>query len=146
MRKKINIKYLIATSLIGIFLGAITEFALIIDIGILIKITQSFIFWGAIMFFGAVFSKKYSTSILTPLIIMTFMNATYYLIRLNMSGYTNLYDWKLYTIIGIAGSIYIGTIIFLIKDKIVNKRVRNGIPKFSIILMTIGAFLLTNIF
>lgn len=39
--------------------------------------------------------------------MITLMNATYYIIRLIMSGYTNIGAWELFTLTGIAGSMYI---------------------------------------
>ena len=120
--KKIDIKLLIISLIIGIILGAITEYSLILNFENLISITQSFAFWGIIMLILSLCSKEYVTSILAPAITMTSMNATYYLIRLIMSGYTNIGAWELYTLLGIAGSLYIGTLIFCIKDKIINKK------------------------
>ena len=90
-------------------------------------------------------SKEYITSILAPAITMTSMNATYYLIRLLMSGYTNIGAWELYTLLGISGSLYIGTFIFCIKDKIINKKIKSYIPKISLIFMTFFAIIFTII-
>lgn len=145
MIKKINIKFLFIALIIGIILGAITEYSLILNFENLIDITQSFIFWGIIMLILSLFSKEYITSILAPATTMTSMNATYYLIRLIMSGYTNIGAWELYTLLGIAGSLYIGTFIFCIKDKIINKKIKNYIPKISLILMTLLAIIFTVI-
>lgn len=143
--KKINIKFLFIALIIGIVLGAITEYSLILNFQNLIGITQSFTFWGIIMLILSLCSKEYITSILAPAITMTSMNATYYLIRLQMSGYTNIGDWELYTLLGIAGSLYIGTFIFCIKDKIINKKINNYIPKISLIFMTFFAIIFTII-
>ena len=108
-------------------------------------ITQSFTFWGIIMLILSLCSKEYITSILAPAITMTSMNATYYLIRLLMSGYTNIGAWELYTLLGISGSLYIGTFIFCIKDKIINKKIKSYIPKISLIFMTFFAIIFTII-
>ena len=143
--KKIDIKLLIISLIIGIILGAITEYSLILNFENLISITQSFAFWGIIMLILSLCSKEYVTSILAPAITMTSMNATYYLIRLIMSGYTNIGAWELYTLLGIAGSLYIGTFIFCIKDKIINKKIKSYIPKISLIFMTFFAIIFTII-
>lgn len=143
--RKINIKFLFITLIIGIVLGFITEYSLILNFKYLIDITQSFTFWGIIMLVLSLCSKEYSTSIFAPAITMTSMSATYYLIRLSMSGYTNIGSWKLYTLLGIAASLYIGTFIFCIKDKIINKKIKNYIPKISLILMTLLAIIFTII-
>lgn len=143
--KKINIKFLFIAFIIGIVLGALTECSLILNFEYLIGITQTFTFWGIIMLMLSLCSKEYVTSILAPAITMTSMNATYYLIRLLMSGYTNVGAWKLYTLLGIAGSLYIGTFIFCIKDKIINKKIKSYIPKISLIFMTLFAIIFTII-
>lgn len=141
----LNIKFLIISCIVGIILGAITEYALILNLEYLIKITQSFVFWGIVMLVISLCSKQYITSILTPAIAMTSMSATYYLIRLSMSGYTNVGAWEVYTFLGISASLYIGTVVFCIKDKIINKKIKNYIPKVSLILMTISAIIFTFI-
>lgn len=143
--KKIDIKYLCIALIIGIVLGFITEYFLILNFENLIGITQSFTFWGIIMLILSLCSKEYITSILAPAITMTSMSATYYLIRLLMSGYTNIGAWELYTLLGIAASLYIGTFIFCIKDKIINKKIKDYVPKISLIFMTIFAILFTGI-
>ena len=143
--KKIDIKLLIISLIIGIILGTITEYSLILNFENLIGITQSFTFWGIIMLILSLCSKEYITSILAPAITMTSMNATYYLIRLLMSGYTNIGAWELYTLLGIASSLYIGTFIFCIKDKIINKKIKSYIPKISLIFMTFFAIIFTII-
>ena len=76
---------------------------------------------------------------------MTSMSATYYLIRLSISGYTNIGAWKLYTLLGITGSLYIGTLIFCIKDKIINKKIKSYIPKINLVLMTFFSIIFTII-
>lgn len=143
--KKINIKYLCIALIIGIVLGFITEYALILNFEYLVYITQSFTFWGIIMLIISLCSKNYADSIFAPAITMTSMSATYYLIRLSISGYTNVGAWQLYTLLGIAASIYIGTVIFCIKDKITNKKIKDNIPKISLIFMTLLAIILTGI-
>ena len=143
--KKINIKFLFIALIIGIVLGFITEYSLILNFKYLIDITQSFTFWGIIMLILSLCSKEYMTSILAPAITMISMNATYYLIRLIMSGYTNVGAWKLYTLLGITGSLYIGTFIFCIKNKIINKKIKSNIPKINLVFMTLFAIIFTII-
>lgn len=143
--KEINIKFLFIALIIGILLGAITECSLIFNFEYVISVTQSFTFWGIIMLILSLGSKKYITSILSPAIAMTSMNATYYLIRLFMSGYTNIGAWKVYTMLGIAASLYIGTFVYCIKEKIIHKKVNNYIPKISLIFMTLFAVIFTII-
>lgn len=143
--KKINIKFLVIALIIGVVLGAITECSLIFNFEHIIEVTQSFIFWGVIMLILSLCSKQYMTSILSPAITMTSMNATYYLIRFSMSGYTNIDAWKLYTLLGITASIYIGTFIYCIKEKIINKKINNYVPKISLIFMTLFAVICTII-
>ena len=143
--KKIDIKFLFIALIIGIILGAITEYSLILNLENLIGITQSFTFWGIIMLILSLCSKEYITSILAPAITMTSMSATYYLIRLVMSGYTNIGAWKLYTLLGIAASFYIGTFIYCIKEKITNKKINNYIPKMNLFFMTLFAIIFTLI-
>ena len=143
--KKIDIKLLIISLIIGIILGTITEYSLILNFEHLVDITQSFTFWGIIMIILSLYSKEYITSILAPAITMTSMSATYYLIRLSISGYTNVGAWELYTLLGITGSLYIGTFIFCIKDKIINKKIKSYIPKISLVFMTLFAIIFTII-
>ena len=49
MKKKQIIKNITISIIIGIILGSITEIALILNISWLIRITQSFMFWGIVM-------------------------------------------------------------------------------------------------
>ncbi len=49
MKIKQILKNIIISIIIGIILGSITEFALILNISWLIRITQSFTFWGIII-------------------------------------------------------------------------------------------------
>lgn len=137
MKIKNIVKNVIISLIIGLILGSITEFALILDIPWLIKITQSMTFWAICMLISSIISKGYIFSVLTPTLIMTAMNATYYIIRLVKSGYTNLASWEMFTLVGIAGSIYIGTIVYLIKEKIIHHKISNVIPKYNMLLMTI---------
>lgn len=143
--KKINIKFLIIALILGIVLGTITEGALILNIEWLINITQSYKFWGIIMVIMSAIPKEYVNSTLGPLITMTVMTSTYYSIRLFMSGYTNIEAWRMFALLGITGAIYIGTFVYCIKEKIINKRVKNYIPKISLILMTIFSIVLNVI-
>ena len=137
MKIKNIVKNVIISLIIGLILGSITEFALILDIPWLIKITQSMTFWAICMLISSIISKGYIFSVLTPTLIMTAMNATYYIIRLVKSGYTNMASWEMFTLVGIAGSIYIGTIVYLIKEKIIHHKISNVIPKYNMLLMTI---------
>ena len=57
--KKIDIKYLCIALIIGIVLGFITEYSLILNFENLIGITQSFTFWGIIMLILSLCSKEY---------------------------------------------------------------------------------------
>ena len=49
MKLKQIINNIVISVIVGIILGIITEYALILNISWLIKITQSFIFWGLII-------------------------------------------------------------------------------------------------
>lgn len=139
MKKKQLIQNITISIIIGIILGTITEFALILNIGWLIKITQSLVFWGIVMGICALISKNYSLSLINSVLIITLMNATYYIIRLIKSGYTDIDAWKLYTLTGIAGSMYIGNIISLIKSYC--HKQNNIFLKHNFILMTISGVL-----
>ena len=116
MKKKQIIKNITISIIIGIILGSITEIALILNISWLIRITQSFMFWGIVMCICAFISKNYVLSLTNSSLIITLMNATYYIIRLIKSGYTDIDAWKLYTLTGIAGSLYIVTICSFISE------------------------------
>lgn len=139
MQTKQIVKDIIISIIIGIVLGSLTEFALILNISWLIKVTQSFIFWGFVMCVCAFISKDYTLSIINPILVITLMNATYYIIRLIMSGYTNIDAWKLFTLTGIAGSMYIGTIISFIKA--CYHKQNNIFLKYNFIFMTISGLL-----
>lgn len=139
MQIKRIIKNIVISMIIGIILGIVTEYALILNFNWLIRITQSFVFWGLIICISAFISKEYSLSLINPIIVMTLMNGTYYLIRLIMSGYTNISGLEMFTLTGIAGSMYLGTIIFLIKERIYHRN--NIVQKYYFIFMTISGVL-----
>ena len=139
MKKKQIIQNITISIIIGIILGSITEFALILGISWLIKITQSFLFWGIVMCICAFMSKNYELSLINSILIITLMNATYYIIRLIKSGYTDIDAWKLYTLTGIAGAMYIGNIISLIKAYC--HKQNNIFLKHNFIFMTISGLL-----
>ena len=141
MKIKQIIKNIIISMIIGIVLGSITEFALILNISWLVRITQSFVFWGIVMCICAFISKDYTLSLINPILVITLMNITYYIIRLVMSGYTNIGGWELFTLTGIAGSMYIGTIVFLIKE--CYHKQNNIFHKYNFIFMTISGLLFT---
>lgn len=133
------IKNIIISIVIGVVLGSITEFALIWNISWLVQITQSFMFWGIIMCICASISKNYVLSLINPIVVITIMNSTYYTIRLIMSGYTNIGGWELFTLTGIAGSMYIGTIVFIIKECFLKRK--NIFHIYNFIFMTISGIL-----
>ena len=58
MKTKRIIKNILISIFIGIVLGSITELALIFNISWLIKITQSFTFWGIVMLICATATMK----------------------------------------------------------------------------------------
>lgn len=135
MKKKQIIKNITISIIIGIILGSITEIALILNISWLIRITQSFMFWGIVICICAFISKDYILALTNSSLIITLMNATYYIIRLIKSGYTDIDAWKLYTLTGIAGSLYIVTIISFIKS--CHHKQNNISLKYNFIFMTI---------
>ncbi|MBR3249288.1 MAG: hypothetical protein IKF83_01145 [Clostridia bacterium] len=136
------------SAIIGIMLGSITEIALIMNYKWLIEITQSFTVWGIIICLIAIFPRKYIFSILNPATTMTSMNIAYYMIRLVKSGYTNVPNLEMYTLTGIAGALYLGTAIYLIKNKIYlhNNDIKQQICKllfmtiFGVIFASIGFY------
>lgn len=136
------LKNITLSMIIGIILGIITEYALILDISWLIKITQSFIFWGIIICISSFVSKDYICSLVNPIVLLSAMNATYYAIRLIMSGYTNMGGWELFTFVGITGSMYIGTIIFGIKELVIHHK-NIDIQKCNFFFMTICCIIFT---
>ena len=139
MKRKQLIQNITISIIIGIILGSITEIALILNISWLIRITQSFMFWGIVMCICVLISKNYSLSLINSILVITLMNATYYIIRLIKSGYTDIDAWKLYTLTGIAGSMYIGNIISLIK--VYCHKQNNTFLKYNFIFMTISGLL-----
>lgn len=141
MKTKKTIKNIMISIIIGIALGSITEFALILNINWMVKITQSFVFWGIVMCICALISKDYALALINPILVMTLMNSTYYIIRLIMSGYTNIGGWELFALTGIAGSMYIGTIVFFIKE--CYHKQNNISHKYNFIFMTISGILFT---
>lgn len=140
MSKKSVIINLVVAIIIGTILGAIAELALIYEIDWLIKITQSLLFWGIVTALIALFSKGYILSMISPIISLLSMNATYYLIRLGMSGYTNVGAWLYwFNFMAIFAGLYIGSIVSYFKELRKPKSKRNKIPKYNSIFMTIGA-------
>lgn len=135
MKTKQIIKNIIISIIMGIVLGSITEFALIFDISWLIRITQSITFWGVIICICAFISENYALALINPSLVLTLMNMAYYVIRLIKSGYTDIEEWKLFTLTGIAGSMYIGTIISIIKT--FYHKQNNILIKHNFIFMTI---------
>ena len=67
MKRKQLIQNITISIIIGIILGSITEFALILDISWLIKITQSLMFWGIVMCICVLISKNYSLSLINSM-------------------------------------------------------------------------------
>jgi len=137
--KKVIIN-LIISILVGIILGSVSEFALILNIDWLIEITQSAFFWIIVICISAFLSREYIFEIANPAIIMTFMSMSYYLIRLIKSGYTDTWALKVYSLAGIAISVYMGTIIYLIKEKLLYHKSKVS-KKYTIIFMTIFGIL-----
>ena len=140
MSKKYIIISVLISIIIGCVLGATAELALIYEIDWLINITQSLLFWGVITVLIAIFSKGYILSMVNPILSLLSMNATYYLIRLGMSGYTNMGAWLYwFNFMAIFAGLYIGSVISYFKEFIKPKNKRNKIPKYNSIFMTIGA-------
>ena len=71
MKKKQIIKNITISIIIGIILGSITEIALILNISWLIRITQSFMFWGIVICICAFISKDYILSLTNSSLIIT---------------------------------------------------------------------------
>ena len=146
MKAKKIIKNIAFSCIIGILLGVITEYALILNINLLIKITQSLVFWGLIICIAAFIPKDYIFSIIDPVIVMALMSVSYYMVRLAKSGYTDIGGLKLYTFTGIAGAMYIGTFIYIFKRLII-KRKKDVIPEvIYFISMTIIAIVMSTSF
>lgn len=137
MKKSNFILGFLVNILLGITLGVITELALIFNIKWLIQITQNEIFWAFVVFIVAVFSKSYLSTILNTTTNIVMMDISYYMVRLIKSGYTDIYSMLWYGIMGICLSLYVGTIVHLIKYKIIYKKIDNNIPKISLISMII---------
>lgn len=137
MNLKNIIKNALTSILIGVLLGAIAEISLILDITWLIRITQSFLFWGLIMCVSAFMAKKYVFALMNPIIIMTLMNSTYYIIRFLKSGYTNISSWEMFALTGIAGSLYLGTIVYMIKERFIKHNPHISMQVYAFIFMTI---------
>lgn len=127
----------IISAFVGIIFGVITELALIYNIKWLIKITQNELFWVIIAILFSIFSKDYLSTEINSVTSLLFMVISYYIVRLIKSGYTNIGGIYWYGIEAICVGLYIGTIVYLIKDKITNKKVNNYIAKYSFIFMTI---------
>ena len=66
------------------------------------------------------------------------MTDSYYIVRLIKFGYANTSSIMWYGVQSVCVALYIGTLIFLIKDKIKNKKVKSAIPKLNIISMTLA--------
>lgn len=140
MRKKYVYGFIINV-ILGIMLGVITEFALIYNIKWLIRITQNEIFWILVAIFVSIFSKGYASTLVNTTTNLIFMTISYYTVRLIKSGYTNIGGIYWYGIQSICVGLYFGTMIYLIKEKIINKKVTNYIPKLNIIFMTLSVIL-----
>ncbi len=140
------LKNILTSIFLGIILGAITEYALIIELNWLINITQSYMFWGLIICITALLSKDYWFSLINPALIMLLMDGTYYLIRLILAGYTNIYAFEMFALMGVAGSIYLGNLVSLIKGKIFHDS-RNKFLKINnlIFMTTLGNIFAFNI-
>ena len=129
------LKNIIIYAIIGIVLGTITEFALIFNFKNVVKITQSFLFWGIIMMLTAIITKEYKHAIIYSIILMLTMNSMYYIIRLIKSGYTNTGNWNMFNFIAIGGTLFITTFIFIIKD--IFKKKKDYFKILNLILMII---------
>ena len=134
--KHIN-RNIIISIIVGIVLGIITEYALIWNISWLIKITQSFIFWGAIICLVSFIQENFVFTIINPIIVLSLMDISYYLIRLLKSGYTNVEGLAVYMFTGIVGSFYLGTAMFLIKNKYILHKSKCYLQLYSLFAMTI---------
>ena len=138
MNKKNYIIGILINALVGIILGVITEFALILDIKWLIAITQNEIFWVALAILISIFSKNYLSTLINTSINLLCMTFSYYMVRQIIYGYTNIGGLEWYGLLSICVAFYFGTLVFLIKEKIRNKKIENAIPKLNIIFMTLG--------
>lgn len=112
---KKNVYRITLMIIVGCVLGAITEYALIINWKWLINITQSLIFWFIVTVIVSILSRKYITAIINSILILVSMNTTYYLIRLAMSGYTNTFAMGRFTIWALLAGFFIGSAVYIIK-------------------------------
>lgn len=142
--KKIFLQNIIIYTTIGIILGIISEFALIFNLKFVVDITQSLEFWGTVMMLVAIISKEYKYAITDSIILMFTMNSTYYIIRLIKSGYTNIGSWNMYNFICIGGTLFIATLIFVIKDIFVKNK--NYFRILNLIVMIILGILFTKFY
>lgn len=137
INKKEILKNISISIILGIILGFITEFALIFNMEATINVTQSLLFWAFVITIVSIFSKDYKYSIINSSFVMSFMSISYYLIRYFKSGFADFYSMRMWILVGITGSLYFATIIYVLKNKILNRR-ENVIPQIcSIIFMTI---------
>ena len=127
----------IISAFVGIIFGVITELALIYNIKWLIKITQNELFWVLIAILFSIFSKGYLSIEINCITSLIFMVISYYIARLIKSGYTNIGGIYWYGIEAICVGLYVGAFVYLIKEKIINKKVNNYIAKYSFIFMTL---------
>ena len=127
----------IVTAISGSILGIITEFSLIYNMKWLISITQNELFWVVIAIFVAIFSKDYWSTEINTTTTLGLMTISYYIVRLIKSGYTNVEGICWYGLEAICVSLYVGNIVYLIKEKIRGKKISNNIPKLSFIFMTL---------
>lgn len=112
--KKVLIRLLIS-SLLGILLGLITEYALIFNWKTISLITQSIGFWIIVVLLGVLFSKDYKSAITTNILLLDFMTLSYYFVRFTYSGYMNWFSTKNLLLQGTIGSIIISLILTLPK-------------------------------
>ena len=138
MRKKDYIIGIIVNIFLGVLAGVVTEYALIYDVKLLIRITQSELFWVLVAIIVSVFSKNYLSTLINTLLNLICMTDSYYVVRLMKFGYANSGSIKWYGVQSVCVALYIGTLVFLIKDKIKNKKVKSAIPKLNIISMTLA--------
>ena len=137
------IRGFIVNAIIGSCFGIITEFALIYNIKDLIRITQNELFWVLDVIIISIFSKDYISTEINSVTNLICMTISYYLVRLIKSGYTNIGGIYWFGIQSICVGLYVGTLVYLTKQKILKKKVINNIPKMNIIFMTV--FLIISI-
>ena len=138
MRKKDYIVGIVINIFLGILAGVVTEYALIYDTKFLIKITQSELFWVIVAVIVSIFSKNYFSTLINTSLNLICMTDSYYIVRLIKFGYANSGSINWYGVQAICVALYIGTLVFLIKDKIKNKKVKSAIPKLNIVVMTLA--------